>query len=62
MSKKKEPRFAAGIGPQRYLNTDPWPRARWEEHEPLPTAGEVAQYLAGAALLAVFCFGVLGLS
>lgn len=46
----------------RFANVDPWPRAAWEEHEPLPTVGEVIQYIAGAALLAVFCFGVLGLS
>ena len=57
--------FGTGLvkgGMQEYRTTDPWPNARWEEHEPLPTAGEVAQYLVGAALLAVFCFFVLGLS
>jgi hypothetical protein len=62
MTTKKEPKFAAGIGPQRYLNTDPWPLAQWEEQEPLPTVGEVVTYLAGAGLLAAFCFVVLGLA
>ena len=62
MTTKKEPRFAAGIGPQRYRTTDPWPRAQWDEHEPLPTVGEVVMYIAGAGLLATFCFLVLGLS
>lgn len=62
MTAKKQPQFAKHTGPQRFANVDPWPRAAWEEHEPLPTVGEVLQYIAGAALLAVFCFGVLGLS
>ena len=59
---KKQPQFAKWIGPQTYRTIDPWPHAKWEEHESLPTAGEFAQYLVGAALLAVFCFFVLGLS
>lgn len=59
---KKQPQFARHVDPQRYVNADPWPLAAWEEHEPLPTVGEVVQYVAGAILLGVFCFGVLGLS
>ena len=54
--------LARHTGPQRFVNGDPWPLAAWEEHEPLPTVGEVVQYVAGAILLGVFCFGVLGLS
>ena len=60
--KRKKPQFAKFVGPQKFENVDPWPLAKWEEREPLPTAGEVIQYVAGAALLAVFCFFVLGLS
>ncbi len=60
---KKEPRFAAGVGPQRFANTDPWKGVPFVDPN-MPEGEDVIEWLLFTAMIVAllgtlfFAFGV----